>query len=121
MNCKGRAKTIEAYGSTLQLHAQATIDTATSTLKKNKIIKDQNTMAFFMVFYSKYVLEEAKEYFMFQKREELGKLRVKFQPTTIIPTYVSPPKEILYPTTPHGHSQENENSLTFVSSPTHLQ
>jgi hypothetical protein len=44
---------------------------AISTLKKTTIIKDQNTMAFFMVLDSKFVLEEAKEYFMFQKREEL--------------------------------------------------
>jgi hypothetical protein len=46
---------------------------AISTLKE-KIIKDRNTMAFFMVLDSKFVLEEAKEYFMFQKREELEKL-----------------------------------------------
>ncbi len=55
----------------MQLHAQATTDMAISTLKKTTIIKDQNTMAFFMVLDSKFVLEEAKEYFMFQKREEL--------------------------------------------------
>ncbi len=97
----------------MQLHAQATIDMATSTLKKITIIKDQNTMAFFMVLDSTFVLEEAKEYFMFQKREELGKLRMRFQPTTIILTNVSLSKEIIYPTTPHGHSQKNENSLTF--------
>jgi hypothetical protein len=77
-------------------------------------------MAFFMVLDSTFVLEEAKEYFMFQKREELGKLRMRFQPTTIIPTNVSISKEILYLTTPHGHSQENENSLAFDNSPTHF-
>ncbi len=121
MNCKGWTIIIEVQGSTLQSHAQTTIGMATSTLKKKTIIKDQNTMASFMVLDSKFVLEEAKEYFVFQKREELGKLQVRFQPTTIIPTNVSPPKKILYPTTPHGHSQENEYSLTFDSSPTQLQ
>jgi len=45
---------------------------------------------------------------------------MRFQPTTIIPTNVSPPKEILYLATPHGDSQENENLLIFDSSPTHL-
>ncbi len=50
----------------------------------------------------------------------LGKLRTRLQPTIIIPANVSLPKEILDLTTPHGDSHEDEGSLTFDSSPTHL-
>jgi hypothetical protein len=44
---------------------------ATSALKKTAIMEDQNIMAFFMVLDSKFVLEEAKEYFMFRRRKNL--------------------------------------------------
>ncbi len=57
---------------------------------------------------------------MFQRREELGKLQTRFQPTTTILANVNPPKEILDLTTPHGDSHEDEDSLAFDSSPTHL-
>jgi hypothetical protein len=57
---------------------------------------------------------------MFRRREELGRLQARLQPTTTIPTNVSAPKEILDLATPHDDSHENENSLTFHGSPTHL-
>jgi hypothetical protein len=66
------------------------------------------------------VSKEAKEYFMVWRREKLGKLRAKLQPTITILTDVNIPKEIFNPTTPHSDSHEDENSLTFDSSPTHL-
>lgn len=66
------------------------------------------------------VSKEAKEYFVVQRREKLGKLRTKLQPTITILTNVNIPKEILDPTTPHNDSHEDEDSLTFDSSPTHL-
>jgi len=40
-------------------------------LKKTTIMENQNIMAFFMVLDFKFVLEEAKEYFMFQRRKNL--------------------------------------------------
>jgi len=48
------------------------------------------------------VSKEAKEYFVVQRREKLGKLRTKLQPTITILTNVNIPKEILDPTTPHN-------------------
>jgi hypothetical protein len=57
---------------------------------------------------------------MFWRREKLGNLEARFQPTTTILANVSPPKEILDLATPHDDSHENEDSLTFDSSPTHL-
>jgi hypothetical protein len=66
------------------------------------------------------VSKEAKEYFMVQSREELGKLRAKLQPIITILTNVNIPKEILDPTNPHNDSHEDEYSLTFDNSPIHL-
>jgi hypothetical protein len=77
-------------------------------------------MALFIVPNFEFFLQVAKEYFKFWRREELRKLQARFQPTTTIPTNVSVPKEILDLTTPHDDSHENENSLTFDGSPTHL-
>ncbi len=57
---------------------------------------------------------------MVQSREELGKLRTKLQPIITILTNVNIPKEILDPTTLHNDSHEDEDSLTFDSSPIHL-
>jgi glutaredoxin 2 len=47
-----------------------------------------------------FVSKEAKEYFMVQRKEKLGKLQAKLQPTIIILTNVNIPKEIFNPTTP---------------------
>jgi hypothetical protein len=57
---------------------------------------------------------------MFQRSEELGKLQARLQLTTTIPTNVDNPKEILNLATAHNDSHENEDSLTFNSSPIHL-
>ncbi len=77
-------------------------------------------MALFIVLSFKFVFEEANEYIMLQRKEKLGKLLTKLQPTIIILANVSFPKKIIYLITPHIDSYEDEDSLTFDSSPTHL-
>jgi hypothetical protein len=91
-----------------------------SIVRKTTIMHDQNMMTLFIVLDSKLVSKEVNEYFMFRKREELGKIQARLQPTTTILANVSPPKEILDLTTPHGDSHEDEDSLAFDSSPAHL-
>ncbi len=79
-------------------------------------MKDQNIMALFTILNSKLVLDETNKYFMLQRKEELGKLWARLQPTIIILTNVSFPKKILDLVTPHIDSYENEDSLTFDNS-----
>jgi hypothetical protein len=74
VSCKGGAKKLKFKELVLQQHAQVTIDMATSTSRKTTIMKDQNIMALFTILNSKLVLDEANKYFMFQRKEELGKL-----------------------------------------------
>jgi hypothetical protein len=57
---------------------------------------------------------------MLQRKEKLGKLWARLQPTITIPTNVSLPKKILDLVTPHTDSYEDKNSLAFDNSPTHL-
>jgi len=83
-------------------------------------MEDQNIMTLFIVPDSELVCKEVNEYFMFRRREKLGKLQARLQHTIIILANVSLPNEILDLTTPHGDSHEDENSLTFDSSPIHL-
>jgi len=73
VSCKGGAKKMKFKELVLQQHAQATINMATSTLKKTAIMKDQNIMALFTILNSKLVLDEANKYFMLQRKDELGK------------------------------------------------
>ncbi len=106
MSCKGEAKAIKEL--VLRLHAQAIANMITSTLKKLAIVEDQNIMTLFIVPDFELVCKEVNEYFMFQRREELGKLRARLQPTIIILANVNLLKEILDLTTPHGDSHEDE-------------
>jgi hypothetical protein len=80
-------------------------------------MEDQNIRALFIVPDFEFVSQVAKEHFMFRRKEELGKLQARLQ---LIPTNVGDPKEILDLAIPHDDSHENEDSLTFDSSPIHL-
>jgi hypothetical protein len=83
-------------------------------------MEDQNIMALFIILDFEFVSQVSKEYLMFRRKEELGKLQARLQLTTTIPTKISDPKEILDLATPHDDSHENEDSLTFDSSLIHL-
>jgi hypothetical protein len=49
----------------------------------------------------------------------LGSFKQGFNPPSQFQE-ISPPKEIFNPTTPHGDSHEDEDSLAFKNSPIHL-